>query len=146
MSVESHVGGFKFPLLLSDVRSIRLLDLAGVGFGKNTNLHCRLRSFALTTCPPYRALSCTWERPFPEDDDPSDVEDWNTPTTAVSCNGTPFHLRRNLYDALQEVVRKELTGWYWIDSICINQSDMAEREAQAMIMGDIFASAEEVVC
>lgn len=49
-------------------------------------------------------------------------------------------------DALQEVVRKELTGWYWIDSICINQSDMAEREAQAMIMGDIFASAEEVVC
>ena len=35
--------------------------------------------------------------------------------------------------------------YYWIDAICINQDDLAERAEQGRLMGQIYANIEMVV-
>lgn len=35
--------------------------------------------------------------------------------------------------------------WYFVDAICINQSDMAERASQVTLMGHIYRNAKEVI-
>lgn len=62
------------------------------------------------------------------------------------CNGATLDVFKNLHNALFQL--QEL-GWtstpIWIDAICINQSDGAEKSAQVNMMGDIFRAAERVV-
>jgi hypothetical protein len=37
---------------------------------------------------------------------------------ALRCNSKPFYVRQNIYDALQELIRRGWAGLYWVDSIC----------------------------
>ena len=78
----------------------------------------------------YWALSYTWGKPVP--------------TFTVSLNGIDFDVQQNLYEALQHF--RPLTGsvTIWVDAICINQADTAEREAQVAMMRDIYAGAAMV--
>lgn len=144
MPVDQH--NFKYPPLIPRTQSIRLLHLDRGSNGHNARRTCTLKSYDVAACPRYRALSYTWENPFPEDDDQSGIQDWNLPVCTIYCNEKPFYVRQNLYDALEVLVLRDLTGFYWIDSISIDQTDTAERETQIATMGDIFAGAIEVVC
>ncbi|KAF7676069.1 hypothetical protein GT037_005574 [Alternaria burnsii] len=49
-----------------------------------------------------------------------------------------------MYNALVQLRRRSV-GEYWIDAICINQSDLAERASQVQLMGRIYREAESVV-
>ena len=51
----------------------------------------------------------------------------------------------NLYDALLRLRHPWSSRWLWVDALCINQDDMAEREAQVQIMLNIFQRAERVI-
>ena len=137
---------FEYPPLIPVQRSIRLLDLSGRITHNNTAIIGSLKSFDLSSCPPYRALSYTWGSPFPKDGEPSEIGNWCTPTQVLNCNGTLVYIRQNLHDALQSLIQRGMAGIYWIDSICINQQDDQERGAQVSMMGDIFAGAVEVIC
>lgn len=64
-------------------------------------------------------------------------------TRVVLCNGTVMNVHQNLYDALVQL-RKSSPGDYWIDAMCINQSDLAERAQQVLIMSLIYGCAETV--
>lgn len=44
----------------------------------------------------------------------------------------------------REVSKNWATSYIWIDAICINQQDLAERSAQVTIMGDIYRTAQMV--
>jgi hypothetical protein len=37
-----------------------------------------------------------------------------------------------------------LSGWIWIDALCINQRDLTERDYQVAIMEDIFRTVNKV--
>lgn len=78
----------------------------------------------------YIALSYTWG-------DPTQTED-------ISLNGHTYPVTLSLRSALSYLRRKDEARRFWIDSICINQRDMAERSAQVGRMRDIFAYAAEV--
>lgn len=75
----------------------------------------------------YEALSYRWS-------DSSESYD-------VSVNGTPFSVSSNLYAALKRLRSAEESRFLWIDSICVNQMDINERNDQVKKMGIIFTSA-----
>src|SRR5215472_15072657 len=63
----------------------------------------------------------------------------------VVLNGTDFAVTENLHSALQHIRLPEEELTIWIDAICINQIDTAEREGQVRQMRDIFGRAKEVL-
>ncbi|KAI8312833.1 Heterokaryon incompatibility protein 6, OR allele [Colletotrichum sp. SAR11_59] len=71
-----------------------------------------------------------------------------TPIQYIFLNGHQFPVGPNLFQALlhlrpNERIRQGFT--LWIDAICINQEDIAERSAQVGRMRDIYAAAWQVV-
>ena len=154
MSTRGSSPDFSYPPLGRDTRSFRLLEIVddyndSRRKARTQPIICKLRTFSSSSSsrtPEYSALSYTWGCPFPEHKDSSGVKDWESPTRQILCNDQQFYVAQNLYDALQEFVRRGWFGFYWIDSLCINQRDMLERNAQVAIMGDIFQNAYEVIC
>ncbi|KAM0189059.1 hypothetical protein ACHAPQ_009632 [Fusarium lateritium] len=62
----------------------------------------------------------------------------------ILCNGQGVYVKPNLYQALIQI-RKTRPGLYWIDAICINQADTAERGQQVQMMDQIYSSAAQVI-
>ena len=56
-----------------------------------------------------------------------------------------FHATENLAVALEHLQEKDKTITFWIDAICIDQSNSNEKSVQVQRMGDIFASAVVVI-
>lgn len=54
-------------------------------------------------------------------------------------------ITQSLATALPYLIRSCSTGYLWIDQICIDQSNIAERNQQVSVMGDIFSNALEVL-
>ena len=87
----------------------------------------------LGDCPKYTALSYTW----------GDAH----PSRAVIINGYEFKVGPNLADALGRLRRdrSQYRGTpYWIDAICINQSDSLETSEQVELMTQIYGKAATV--
>ncbi|KAF4457822.1 Heterokaryon incompatibility protein 6, OR allele [Fusarium austroafricanum] len=66
----------------------------------------------------------------------------------ISLNGILFPVSNNLENALRTLAtNEEFQGDYkiWIDTICINQSDVVERASQVRKMRDIYCGAWAVV-
>lgn len=82
----------------------------------------------------YVALSYTWGS--------------ETPKSSIILNGEPFQIRQNLHEALvllRSCARIRQGFKLWVDSICINQADTAERSQQVSRIREIYASAWQVV-
>ncbi|RSL72467.1 hypothetical protein CEP53_001117 [Fusarium sp. AF-6] len=126
---------------------------------------CSLVVRDLADDPVYDALSYTWGCPVTIYSDESEVSSaaaWAAPSFDIICDGKPFSITANLYAAiLSWRLQASKTGarycrtvigeggpnitvvvsstWdIWIDQICINQSDLQERNSQVMLMGRIF--------
>ncbi|KAF5596809.1 heterokaryon incompatibility protein [Fusarium pseudoanthophilum] len=59
----------------------------------------------------------------------------------ILVNRVLFRIRRNLYQALMQLRSNGVTGWLWIDSLCIQQKDIDEKSYQVGLMRAIFSSA-----
>ena len=59
-------------------------------------------------------------------------------------NAFSFAIAPVLQPALRALRRTETDRTLWIDAICINQDDMAERNAQVAMMADIYDRAMNV--
>ena len=79
----------------------------------------------------FEALSYTWGNP--------------TPTHVITCNGSAFPVGTNLFLALVHLRLEDRPRVLWIDAICINQNDVAERNKQIGHMYTIYESATRVV-
>ncbi|KAK0738783.1 heterokaryon incompatibility protein-domain-containing protein [Schizothecium vesticola] len=81
--------------------------------------------------PPFTALSYTWGAP--------------TKSRSITLDGLSFPVLDSLYPVLEAICRPsggfEAKAWYWIDSICIDQTNSDERGAQVQLMGRLFATA-----
>lgn len=82
--------------------------------------------------PQYSAISYAWGEP--------------KRSHIITISGT-YHLKitESLAAALDHLPGACLTGLLWIDQICIDQSNVQERNHQVRIMGDIYRNAMEVI-
>lgn len=78
----------------------------------------------------FEALSYTWG-------DPSE-------TFPLICNDQKLLIHKNLHDALPFLARRRSSQPLWIDAICINQRDEAEKLAQVRLMHRIYRQATKV--
>jgi Heterokaryon incompatibility protein (HET) len=62
---------------------------------------------------------------------------------SIKVNGHDFQAKTNLEKALRRFRKEKLHQVLWVDAICINQIDMAERSKQVPIMGQIYKSCRE---
>jgi hypothetical protein len=92
-------------------------------------VHCQLRTYDFDTAPPYKALSYVWGDP--------------NVTSLVIIDGISFEATTNLCAALRRLRQLDVTR-YWIDAICIDQTNDVEKSEQVVMMGEIYKGAEEV--
>ncbi len=130
-------------------RSIRLLDLEGLPSGPRSRgkgqlaeddpepLLGRLRVASLVDSPRFTALSYVWGRPDPAQD----------PRNTIRCGTCSLPLTPSCADALR-VVRRRAGGQtvsIWVDALCINQADAAEKADQILLMEEIYQWADPVL-
>ncbi|KAG4436586.1 hypothetical protein IFR05_007940 [Cadophora sp. M221] len=65
---------------------------------------------------------------------------WGDPniTRNILLNGSEFPVTTYLYDALKRLRRIHEARIFWIDAICVNQQDLAERSSQVSLMVKIY--------
>ena len=133
---------------LPDRYSIRLLEIVQEN---SPEIHCSLRVAILHNSPSYDALSYTWEdprAPLFQSVAPGQYRR----KCRIICDGFTINVTANLYHALQRVRQMQrntstqglpiLQKYIWIDAICINQQDLAERSSQVALMDDIYKGAK----
>ena len=79
----------------------------------------------------YEALSYTWGSP--------------TPKETIKVNGVQVQINQWLFGALSSLRLPNTKRCLWVDAICINQADIAERSIEVQKMGDIYRLAKTVV-
>lgn len=117
-------------------RETRLLTLLPAALDANVDapLECNLTTMPLDTVAigddgeEFQALSYTWGEPGGE--------------RSVIISGIEMKISPNLYDALRTFRDENVRpGCLWVDAICINQDDVAEKNHQVPLMGDIYGFA-----
>ena len=124
-------------------RAIRLLRVIATGNSSKP------MSYAIVTVdsedwPSFSALSYTWGSPFLNGRQ-NQGEPLVVPPDLVFDDGTSLEITQNLSSALSHFQQLKFVGYFWVDSICINQEDAQERESQVAIMGAIYANASKVI-
>lgn len=115
--------------------SIRVLQLQP-SEQLETLLVATLELLQLTDDANYEALSYAWDGAFND----QELEDGH-----LSLNGTIVAIKGNLRDALRRLRRSTEVLVLWVDAVCIDQEDLAERSAQVAIMAQIYSSASQVI-
>ena len=113
----------------SQHREIRILTLKGGDY--HDELSCVLEVISLNDAPQYEALSYVWG---PTDD-----------AQNIRVNDKTIKVTRYLDVALRYLRHPTTDRTLWIDAICINQTDVTERNSQVTFMGDIYRSANHVL-
>lgn len=111
-------------------QEIRLVKLSS-DIDPEYDVRCEVSAVSLNTRPVYLALSYTWG-------DPND-------TVPITLNGQRLAITRNLKRALQRLRTINTKTLVWIDALCINQLDPAERMHQVEMMRVIFENPTEVI-
>jgi hypothetical protein len=96
-----------------------------------SHLCCRLQVFELAACPAYCALSYVYGDPLLRE--------------PILVNGEVTYLNRNGWHTLQQARSRAAAGsYYWLDALCINQTDLFEKAIQVYKIADIFTGAAEI--
>lgn len=112
-------------------REIRVLDLPPGRFGAALRAELRIVSLDERPTPRYEALSYTWGVAAKG-------------RFVVLHDSVKLPITDNLYDALQRLRRRRTMRTLWVDAICINQTDNAEKGHQVRFMGEIYRRAGHV--
>jgi hypothetical protein len=121
---------YRHELLHDPTRQIRLLSIHSSTWDED--VCCDIEIHDLSRAPEYQAISYTWCA--------------KTPIHTIQLGAEKFGVRHNCLYALKQarmLGRKDCL--IWVDSICINQDDAAEKASQVSIMGDHFRQAESVL-
>ena len=113
---------------LQGPKDFRLLNL--LPGERDEPLNCSLYHSSLTSHPNYCAVSYTWGTPgfFQE----------------IELNGVTHPIQTNLFDFLQQLRLPDSPTTLWVDALCINQSDVPEKNIQVPLMGAIYSIAKSV--
>ncbi|KAK0614590.1 heterokaryon incompatibility protein-domain-containing protein, partial [Immersiella caudata] len=109
--------------------AIRLLELLpGTGDGP---VEARLFCVQKPQDRPYEALSYTWGA--------------KVKSRTIQVNGQLVHVNDNLFNALVSLRLEDRSRTLWVDALCINQKDNAEKQAQVAMMGTIYHETDTVL-
>lgn len=87
--------------------------------------------WGMDALPDYHAVSYTWGPP-PD-------------MATIHVDGRPLLVRENCHFTLNQVASHFRNDYIWIDSICIDQTSIEEKNQQVQMMGRIYASAKDVL-
>ncbi|KAK4888574.1 hypothetical protein LTR27_012526 [Elasticomyces elasticus] len=117
-----------YPVLNAKDRQIRLLTF---GCNDNGQISGNFTVVSLDQPPQYTALSYLWGS--------------ETPDCLMWIDGRPFWVRPGLFAYLQLAAAENTVGeGIFIDAICINQADVAEKSSQIALMGSVYEIAFQV--
>lgn len=115
---------FAYTRLAGD-RHIRLLLLhSRIAM---SDVHCSLLEVSMDSLPAYEAISYTWG-------DSRSTED-------IWVNGKRLIVPASAYRILVNRSSLLMPKLLWVDAICINQSDTAEKNSQVSLMRDVYRKA-----
>ncbi|KAK0624310.1 heterokaryon incompatibility protein-domain-containing protein, partial [Immersiella caudata] len=121
----------EYPALQNPALEIRLLTLLP-NPDDSAPIEVELRASQLEHVEDeYIALSYAWG-------DPNN-------TAPITINGHGHHVTVNLQSALRHLRLPSEMVTLWVDAVCINQDDDAEKSSQVQQMGRIYRSAELVI-
>lgn len=145
------VPSYQYQKLPSEGHHFRLLQLSP---GDDYRLECSIASYALGSpdSPAYKALSYCWQNPkfdnlaingrqIPEDDD---LRSKYFICHPLWCDDKRILISTSLRDALLKLRSATQPVKLWVDALCINQEDLAERSSQVLLMQRIYHNAFEV--
>jgi hypothetical protein len=98
---------------------------------QSERIRCRLTESLLSSPTPYNALSYVWGSTR----DPG----------RILLDSQEYLVTRNLFGALKELRLPDSDKVLWVDALCINQSDIAERSAQVILMDSVYKQATRVI-
>lgn len=119
------LGPYVYSPLEAPRQQIRLLNL--LPGNPHDEITCKLQVFTLSDKPRYEALSYVWGDP--------------KVTLAIVVDNHSLQVTTNLHSALQHLCQPLESRWVWIDAICINQIDVAEKNHQVNLMREIYRGA-----
>jgi hypothetical protein len=136
-----------FYTALDGSRSFRLLKFKEAIFlGRDpAALSFTLEHHDVDNCPPYLAVSYVWGKPYCKLDADKDADEPTLFYRHIEIDGSAFLISGNMWSALTHTLAHGNGTYIWLDGCCINQSNLAEREAQVLLMGPIYENAAEVV-
>ncbi|KAK8135690.1 heterokaryon incompatibility protein [Apiospora sp. TS-2023a] len=108
---------------------IRIVNLLPGEYGDP--IECVLEHIDMDTTKSYEALSYCWGEA--------------SITKPILLDSKSYAVTTNLFDGLQRLRKTHSPRRLWIDSLCINQSDLAERSRQVQKMKEIYERALNVV-
>jgi hypothetical protein len=119
---------FRQPITRSDELRVFVVE-PGAG---TEEVRCRMLNVAQSWRTRYDALSYTWG-------------DESVGRETIVVDGLRTSVTKNLYLALVHLRDPARPRLLWVDALCINQDDDAERDEQVQKMGSIYSSARKVV-
>ncbi|KAM7197471.1 Heterokaryon incompatibility protein (HET) domain containing protein [Naviculisporaceae sp. PSN 640] len=110
-------------------RFIRLLRVEA-GLFEDT-VHCSLEWYDLDKSPKYKAISYAWGS--------SKLED------TIILNGKKQAVTKSAFSVLMAVRSEWRSRLFWIDALCIDQTDQEDKAQQIPLMRDIYYKAHKVI-
>jgi len=129
-NLRLQVAGFHYsPLEEGDIRLLHILPARADNGGL---IECTLSHHDLECVryASYNALSYMWGEVSGGQD--------------IYIDGKRLYARPNLHACLRSLRHHSLSHYVWIDAICMNQEDLAEKSVQVQRMGSIYSKAEKV--
>ena len=121
---------FEYDDLPTDGRHFRLLGLEPPDeHGHISSL--KLHTFDINDAPTFHAVSYVWHSP--------------ELVVPITCNHKKLMITNSLGRALEKLIPWSRGTYLWADGICINQCNIAERNHQVTLMGDIYGRASKVL-
>ncbi len=121
-------GDYQYSPLPSTDRTIRLLCVYPAK-SMDKPIICDMHQVQLDGRPDYAALSYTWGDPIFD--------------RHIICEGRNLPVTQHLDTALRRF-RATTWRWIWVDAVCIDQSNISERNQQVSMMRDIYIQAKMV--
>ena len=120
---------WQLPSLPNPGTQVRLLRFQP-GSG-NEDISVNIEVFDLDSAPAFNAISYTWGT--------------EPPQHVIRIYDVSVFVRPNCHYALWQARQRFPGSRVWLDAICIDQSDLAEKASQVAIMGDVYAKADIVL-
>ena len=110
--------------------SFRLIEIAKA----SPHLSCNMRTVSLADSTPYHALSYCWGS--------------SNRSVTLRCNGFKLKISSDLAKGIKRLYAYAVethATLFWVDQICINQEDNAERTQQVRMMRSIYQQSTRTI-
>lgn len=128
LSPETRIHPAYNDLQGDDFRLLKIMQ------GKaGSDIYCHLKQFQIHTVPSYTALSYTWGSRYGLHE--------------IFVNGFLLLVPTNLWRFLKQAreLGGDLSSWFWVDMLSINQRNISEKSVQVSMIHGIFSRARGIV-